>query len=57
MKNNINNSGTIGKNWTIFETGITGRDETEDYRVEGCSQRNYDLTVNHLEMKNHENED
>lgn len=40
-----------------FETGITGRDETEDYRVEGCSQRDYDLIVNHSEMKKHVNED
>ena len=41
----------------IFETGITGRDENEDYRVEGCSQRDYDLIVNYLEMKKHKNED
>jgi len=40
----------------IFETGISGRDET-DYRIECCSQRDYDLIVNHLEVKKLENED
>lgn len=41
----------------IFETGITDRDETEDYRVEDCSQRDNDLIVNHVKVKKHKNED
>lgn len=39
----------------IFETGIAKRDETEDYRVKGCSQRDCDLIINHSEKKKPEN--
>lgn len=30
----------------ILKTGVTGRNATEDYKVEGCSQRDCDLIAN-----------
>lgn len=41
----------------ILKTGVTGRNDTEGYKVEGCSQSDYDLIANNSEMKKHESED
>lgn len=41
----------------ILKTEVTGRNSTQDYKVERFSQSDYNLIANNSEIKKHQDED